>query len=110
MKAGKAPFSQQLDEAIYRKPGGHGEEGAFHEVAGPCERAEEGSLGQRRAVWGSAPGPLSPSAVGQGRTASEPPAPDTSPVEKGAGESSPNHGEGWETPDLPMKRYSKQGM
>lgn len=65
--------------------------------------------GQRRAVWGSVPGPLSPSAVGQGRTESEPSAPDTSPVPNGAGESSPNHGEGWEAPNLPMKRYAKQG-
>lgn len=52
--------------------------------------------GWMRAVWGSAPGPLSPSAVGQDRTAGEPPAPHTSPAANGAGKSFPNHREGCE--------------
>lgn len=72
MKAGKAPFSQQLDEAIYRKPGGMGKKQPFMRLQ---VHVKEGM----RAVWGSAPAPLSPSTVGQGRTAGEPPAPDTSP-------------------------------
>lgn len=82
MKAGKAPFSQQLDEAIYRKPGGVGKE-SFMRLQVHVQRADKGSLGQH-------PGPLSPSAVGQG----EPPALDTSPTANAAGESSLNHPEG----------------
>lgn len=70
MKAGKAPFSQRLDEAIYRNPGGVGKKEPFM-------RLQVHVKGQMRAVWGSTPGPLSPSAVGQGKTAGEPPVPDT---------------------------------
>lgn len=44
-----------------------GEAGAFHEVSHPCERADEGSLGQHL-------GSLSFSTVGQSRTAGKLPA------------------------------------
>lgn len=73
MKAGKAPFAQQLDETIYSKPGGVGKKEPFM-------RLKVDVKGGMKAVWGSTPGPLSPSAVGQGRTAHEPPAPNTSPA------------------------------
>ena len=53
MKAGKAPISQQLDEAICRKPGGMGKKEPFMRLLVHVK-------GWVRAVWGSAP--LSPSA------------------------------------------------
>lgn len=89
MKAGKAPCSQQLDEAIYRKPGGVGK-------TEPFMRLQVRVKGGMRAVWGGTPGPLGPNTVGQGRTAGEVPTPDTSPTAKGDRESSLNHREGWD--------------
>lgn len=85
MKAGKAPCSQQLDEAIYRKPGGVGKKEPFM-------RLQVHVKGGMRAVWGSTPGPLGPSTVGQGRTAGELPTLDTSPTAKG----DLNHRAGWD--------------
>lgn len=87
MKAGKAPFSQQLDEAIYRKPGGMGKKQPFMRLQ---VHVKEGM----RAVWGSAPAPSVPAPWAKaGQPASRLPQ-TPAPAANGAGKTSLNHREG----------------
>lgn len=80
------------------------EAGAFHEVSHPCERADEGSLGQHL-------GSLSFSTVGQSRTAGKLPAQTPALLQMGQGKGfRGNHGEGQEQHDLQDNRQNQDAV